>query len=355
MSSYFRTIPNFDYVNRDPNSKNISDYVTVKNIFKRGKIREEIFGDTSYFDLYNVSGDDRPDIVAYQIYGDEALDWVILLSNNIQNLHSEWPLTQDEFDKHLINKYGDYNTLYNGSHHYETLPIVNSSGVTVLTGGLVTTDEWKTNGNWIETNSSKILSIYAGNGSQTSTTVTVELYGSGFLNLKVGDEVGINNISQDSFNGNHVVTELTTINELSAEEYFVKSFTYELASAPEIPNPTLSFVIDPSTNLPVGAHVEESRLTIVESALKGNAYYFEYYDTRLQKLIQVPSNEFIIKVSNYEYETILEEKKRTIYALKPNLLQVLLEDVDRYMPYETGGEQYINPTLKRGDNIRLYE
>lgn len=355
MSNYFRTIPNFDYVNRNPDSENISEYVTVKNLFKRGKIREEIFGDTTFFQLYSVTGDDRPDTVAYQIYGDESLDWVILLSNNIQNINSEWPLTQDEFDRYLIDKYGDYNTLYNGVHHYKTLPIVNSSGVTVLAGDLVTTDEWKTNGNWIEVNGSKIWSIYAGDGKLSSNVVTVELYGSGFLNLKVGDEVRIANVSQEPFNGPQIVSEILETEQLVNGEYYVKTFTYTLPSAPEIPNPRLSFVVDPATNLPVGAQVEEARLVVIESALKGNAYYFEYYDARLQKLIQVPSNDFITKVTNYEYEVELEDKKRTIYALKPNLLSVLLEDVERYMPYQPGGEQYIDPMLKRGDNIRLYE
>ncbi len=354
MSNYFRSIPDFDYVNRNPDSQNISDYVTVKNLFKRGRIREEIFGDIAFFDLYSVNGDDRPDTVAYQIYGDETLDWVILLSNNIQNANSEWPLMQDEFDAYLINKYGDYNTLYNGIHHYETLPIINSSGVTVLEGGLVTSNEWKTNGSWVENNSSKILEVYAGDGIRTSTTVTITLYGSGLANLKVGDQVRIANVSQEPYNGYQTITELVEVTNLPNGEYFVKSFTYELSSAPEIPNPRLSFVLD-QNGLPVGSQVEEVLLTIQESPLQGNAYYFEYYDAKLKKSIQVPSNQFIVPVTNYEHEVNLEDKKRSIYVLKERFIPLLLEDVDRIMPYKPGGDQYISPTLKRGDNIRLFE
>ena len=44
MPSYFRQVPNFDYVSRLPNA-NIGDYIPVKNIFKKGKLREDIFQD----------------------------------------------------------------------------------------------------------------------------------------------------------------------------------------------------------------------------------------------------------------------------------------------------------------------
>ena len=44
MSSYFSEVPNFEYVSRLPDSK-ISDYITVKNLFKRGFLREGYWAD----------------------------------------------------------------------------------------------------------------------------------------------------------------------------------------------------------------------------------------------------------------------------------------------------------------------
>ena len=46
MSNYFSKIPDFEYVSRLPDAK-ISDYIPVKNIFMRGKLREDIFQDAS--------------------------------------------------------------------------------------------------------------------------------------------------------------------------------------------------------------------------------------------------------------------------------------------------------------------
>ena len=42
-NSYFKQVPNFEYVNRNTGNQDISNYVTVKNLFKRGKIRPDIF------------------------------------------------------------------------------------------------------------------------------------------------------------------------------------------------------------------------------------------------------------------------------------------------------------------------
>jgi hypothetical protein len=132
---YFRQVPNFDYVNRLPNS-NIGDYIQVKNIFKRGKLREDIFQDLTFFERYKIRGNDRPDNVAFDVYGDSTLDWLVLICNNIVNIQTEWPLTQDSFDSYLMNKYGDYETLYSGIHHYETTEVKNSQGVIIVPAGL---------------------------------------------------------------------------------------------------------------------------------------------------------------------------------------------------------------------------
>ncbi len=140
---YFRKLPSFEYVSRVPDAK-IGDYIEVKNLFKRGNLRPDIFQNVSFFEKYKITGDDRPDNVAFEVYDDSTLDWVILLSNNIINIQTEWPLTQTSFDTYLKEKYGVgltteeeiYNNIYNGIHHHETIEIKNSQGVTIIPGGL---------------------------------------------------------------------------------------------------------------------------------------------------------------------------------------------------------------------------
>ena len=133
--SYFRNIPDFNYVSRLDGQKNISEYTTVKNLFKRAKIRDEIFNDLSYFTKYKVVGDDRPDQVAYELYGDARYDWVVLLANNVMNVASEWPKDQVSFYNYMIRKYGD-ESKFNDVHHYETIDVTDSLDRIIIRGGL---------------------------------------------------------------------------------------------------------------------------------------------------------------------------------------------------------------------------
>ena len=132
MSNYFDKLPDFEYVSRLPDA-NISDYIPVKNLFKRITLRQDIYQDLSFFTKYEIIGNDRPDNVALKVYGRSDLDWVVLTSNNIINIQDEWPMPQLEFDAYLLNKYGTYDNL-NSSHHYETTELKNDDVIIVQKG-----------------------------------------------------------------------------------------------------------------------------------------------------------------------------------------------------------------------------
>ena len=134
MSNYFRNVPDFDYVSRLPGAK-ISDYNKVKNFFKRGFIREDIFQELSFFTKYKIQGDDRPDNVAWNFYQESGLDWLVLTCNNIINIQTEWPLSQTDFDRFLLDKYETYEKL-NEIHHYETIEIKTTKGTIIVKEGL---------------------------------------------------------------------------------------------------------------------------------------------------------------------------------------------------------------------------
>lgn len=336
MASYFRQVPNFAYVSRNPGEHQISNYIPVKNLFKRGKLRDDIFGNLNFFEKYSIIGDERPDSVAYKFYNDSTLDWVVLLSNNILNIQSEWPLTQESFDKVMLNRYGSYENLYSGIHHYETSEIKNSLGATVLPAGIKLENSWRTNGNFIEVINTKINQIFAGSAGVPSTTVTVTM-NNGIAGLEVGSQVYINNISEKIYNGRFIVTSVLLINNVAV------SFTYELPEVPDVANPVVST-----------SGKEEVIFTVKESVGGGNAHYYEYWDPGLGYSVLVSSSSFVNEITNYQYELQLEEAKRNIYVLKPRYLNIVFNDMDDLMPYKQGSTQYVSRTFKKGDNIRLY-
>ena len=140
MSNYFRQIPNFEYISRINERKSNNDYLTVKNLFRRGVIREDIFAHFMTFTKYKIIGDERPDEIAYKFYNDEDLDWVILAANNIVHVRDEWPLTQWNFHNYLMNKYGSEAHLDN-IKHYETEEIKDTKGkIHVPKGKIVDAD-----------------------------------------------------------------------------------------------------------------------------------------------------------------------------------------------------------------------
>lgn len=335
MSFYFRTVPNLDYIN-PLNDSTISDYVQIKNLFRRGRLREDIFGDLVYFTKYNIIGNERPDQVAEKYYSDPSFDWVVLLSNNILDVRSEWPLDNNSFDSAMLDKYGSYEVLHGGIHHYETIEIKNSAGIIMLPGGIRMSPQWKTNGNFIELTIAKIAQIYCGNGVIPSIIAGVTLNG-GIRGLKVGDEITIKNVSDNNFNGNFRVTNIQD----PFGTGIISAFTYELLAVPTQPIPTLS-----------GKNLEEASLVLYDSGVSGNAHYFEYTDKN--STIRLTGSNVLAEITNYNYELNLNNKKREIYILKPNYLGIILNDAEEYSSYKTGGVQYVNDTLKRGENSRLY-
>ena len=132
---YFSNLGDFLYVNRTREGRSEGDYSLVKNLFKRAKLREDIYQDLSFFTKYDVLGDDRPDNVADIIYGDPTLDWVVLLSNNIVNVQSEWPLSQGDFNRYITDKYDSEEILYSGIHHYESREVKASDGTIIIPSG----------------------------------------------------------------------------------------------------------------------------------------------------------------------------------------------------------------------------
>ena len=222
--NYFSQIPDFEYVNRTEDGKLISDYTKVKNLFMRGKIREDIFQDTTTFEKYSIEGDDRPDNVAEKYYGNSSYDWIVLLSNNIINIYEEWPLPQAGWDAYLLEKYdNDYDTLYNGVHHYESNEVVNSKGVVIFPGG-----------------------------------------------VRVGAAQSVSYFDQTS-------NQQTTVNPVSKA------------------------------------------------------------------------------ITNYEYENRINDDKRNIFLLKPPYITIIRDDMEIMMRYKKGSTQYVSKSLKRGENIRLFD
>ncbi len=132
--NYFDLFPDVQLPSFSNKRNSSNDYITTKNLFKRGKVRDEFFQDVTTFYQYSVNGDDRPDNVADKVYDNDKLDWVVLIANNIINIRDEWPMGQYDFQRYLDNKYDS--TQLGQIHHYETNEVRNPDDKLLLQSGL---------------------------------------------------------------------------------------------------------------------------------------------------------------------------------------------------------------------------
>jgi hypothetical protein len=134
--SYFRELPDLEYLSQSPDRRSNGDYIKVKNIFKRPKLREDITNAITAFNYYQVEDGERPDQVADKLYNDSSLDWVVLITNNIISIKNDWPLDSQSFNNYLLDKYGSEEEIY-ATHHYETVESVDEYNRVVIPGGLI--------------------------------------------------------------------------------------------------------------------------------------------------------------------------------------------------------------------------
>jgi hypothetical protein len=126
---YFRELPDLQYQSFLSDSLSSQSYLTVKNLFRRNKLRDDLSGVFTLFNKYEIPEGSRPDLVAEEFYGDAELDWVVLMTAGILNVRDEWPLSNHYLYKYTEEKYG---TTINDVHHYETKEVKDSNGRLIL-------------------------------------------------------------------------------------------------------------------------------------------------------------------------------------------------------------------------------
>jgi len=132
---YFKELPDLLYPSLLPKSTRSDEKIRVKNLFRRAKLRTDANGLT-LTQMYQIPEGERPEMTAEKLYEDPELDWVVLTVNNIVSVRDQWPLTNNELQNYLLEKYGSQAALTE-PHHYETKEIKDTFGRIVLEEGLI--------------------------------------------------------------------------------------------------------------------------------------------------------------------------------------------------------------------------
>lgn len=95
IETYFTRFPIIAYSNTD-----------IRDLSRRVVLDNKIRNVPTVFYPYDIEHDQRSDMVAENYYKDPDLDWLIYLTNGIIDPYYGWYLTEEEFDKFIIKKYG---------------------------------------------------------------------------------------------------------------------------------------------------------------------------------------------------------------------------------------------------------
>ena len=113
---FFEMMPKIVY-----DAKGAGDFNIVTNLLKRVAIRAKVKDSAIMYDRYDVIEGQSPEEIAYLMYGDAELHWVILLMNDITDVYHDWPLSTPNFLRFVNDKYDNPDAI----HHWE---ILQSSG-----------------------------------------------------------------------------------------------------------------------------------------------------------------------------------------------------------------------------------
>ena len=143
--SYFSELPDIVYQSPLLHKNSASDYIVIKNIFRRVKMAEYVKNAAAVFDKFIIGEGDRPDTVAEALYGDSRLDYVVILVAGITNINHQWPLQDYQVYDYALSKYGDETTM-NEIHHYETFEIRDEQNHQILPPNLIVDANFKIDG-----------------------------------------------------------------------------------------------------------------------------------------------------------------------------------------------------------------
>ena len=131
---YFRELPNLRYPSFLSEKTSSLDFVEVKNVFRRVKLRDDLQNNFTVFERYEIPMGFRPDVVAEELYGSDQLDWVVLTVAGILNVRNEWPLSDRDLYDYSFDKYGED---LNSIRFFETKEVKDTNGRLILPKGKV--------------------------------------------------------------------------------------------------------------------------------------------------------------------------------------------------------------------------
>lgn len=343
--TYFNELPEVEYLSFLPDRISSNDFIRVKNFFRRAKLREDIEIPLLVFEKYEIPDGYRPDDVAEELYENSSYDWIVLIVAGIINVRNEWPISNSDLYRYSFEKYEEQ---LNEVNHYTTIEQRDSKNRIIFDGGK---------------NTSSIIQIpfpsYEGEID--------------FNTFFSSPNIGINSLSF-SVDGNFYLHDISTIKTTTnyGTFSFIKdsnvgyggTWNYQLDTN-SLSNLVFDNELKVSDSIQYIAEDGHLKVFKIETTLDNSGpgitttlsinlqssetSYITFYDSSLN-LYDTKTN--ILKaVSNYEYETTLNNEKRQINVLKSEYIQEFLRDIRNIMKYKKSSQLIVDDDNDDDDDI----
>ena len=94
----------------------------------------------------------------------------------------------------------------------------------------------------------------------------------------------------------------------------------------------------------------EGKIIIKKGLKVPKDFSITYYDNGIEMI----ATNCTVGITNYQYETKINEDKRNIYILKSKYINTVINDMESIMSYKKGSSQYVSKNLVKGSNTRIY-
>ena len=131
-----------------------SDYLLVKNIWRRAQILVEYKTQVTLFTEENVRDGERPEDIATRLYRNPFYNWTILVINDITDVYSQWPKSVQQLQEFINSKYSNPMA----TKHHVTTEVKDANGNIIVPAGKIVPSNYQ-------------IAYY--NGSNTVTAIPV--------------------------------------------------------------------------------------------------------------------------------------------------------------------------------------
>ena len=292
--SYFQMFPTIDY-----DQDGLGDSKVVVDVMKRVRVVANQLSDKTLFYGYNMKDSERIEDISYRFYGSSKFHWVLLLVNSIQDPVYQTALTTDQFLSYLETKYGE------GERKVQVTSIKIYDGVADVRGNVrsvIVGGEFKTRFTAVESIENKVFV-----GDEVSLSIPYSWY---------TDVTGVNDpnfipgIQKVPYGASQTVVSVDSDTQFTTD---LNCSTFNIFNANTDPSVGESVTVLLNVH-----HFERTRTGPAGDIIYSNSTTdIRDYDN---PAISVEA------VNRYDYENSLNDERRSILILRPELLDPFVQE-----------------------------